>query len=201
MELIVYDKYTNKIIKILNVLNINDVVLKENEVILDNQNIKDLSQSDIRVYNEDGSIKSLEEQVKENIITLKDNEIVDDNVIRELNKYNEDDLIILIERGLEKLDDRQKIVTNEDGKKYIISKSYEELFNENLITLKEYNEYIINQRQGQYQSNLDGIRAELVDSVLNNLASQGLLTEEQKLQLESLQSKRKEIKLKYPKEL
>lgn len=179
--------------------NIDDFKLKENEVIKEH-NSNDLSQNDIRAYNDDGSVKSLEEQVKENIITLKDNEIVDDDVIRELNKNNEDDLIVLIERGLEQLDDRQKIVTNECGKKYITSKSYEELFKENLITAEEYNNYIISQRQGQYMSNLDGERAELVDSVLNNLASQGLLTEEQKTQLESLQIKRQAIKEEYPKE-
>ncbi|MDO6995144.1 phage tail protein [Brachyspira innocens] len=194
----IYDKNTYKCYFVEG-QSIDDFQLQSNEVIKEH-NSNDLSQNDIRAYNDDGSVKSLEEQVKENIITLKDNEIVDDDVIRELNKNNEDDLIVLIERGLEQLDDRQKIVTNECGRKYITSKSYEELFNDNLITAEEYNNYIISQRQGQYQSNLDGARAELVDSVLNSLASQGLLTEEQKTQLESLQTKRQEIKEEYPKE-
>uniref|UniRef100_UPI003F4BE056 phage tail protein n=1 Tax=Brachyspira catarrhinii TaxID=2528966 RepID=UPI003F4BE056 len=194
----IYDKNTFKCYFVEG-QSIDDFKLKPNEAIKVH-NSNDLSQTDIRAYNEDGTVKSLQEQVKENIITLKDNEIADDDVVRELNKYNEDDLIILIERGLEKLNDRQKIVINEDGKKYITSKSYEELFNESLITAEEYNQYIIQQRQGEYQSNLDGQRAELVDSVLNNLANQNLLTEEQKLQLESLMNKRQEIKTQYPKE-
>ncbi|MDO6995145.1 phage tail protein [Brachyspira innocens] len=194
----VYDKNTYKCYFVEG-QSINDFQLQSNEAIKEH-NSKDLSQNDIRAYNDDGSVKTLEEQVKENIITLKDNEIIDDDVIRELNKNNEDDLIVLIERGLEKIDDRQKIVTNEYGRKYITSKSYEELFNDNLITAEEYNNYIISQRQGQYQINLDGARAELVDSVLNSLASQGLLTEEQKSQLESLQIKRQAIKEEYPKE-
>ena len=87
----------------------------------------------------------------------------------------------------------------EDGITYTL-KSYDELLSEGIITKEEYNNYIISQRQGQYQINLDGERAELVDSVLNSLASQGLLTEEQKSQLESLQIKRQEIKEEYPKE-
>lgn len=86
-----------------------------------------------------------------------------------------------------------------DGVTYT-EKTPEMKLKDGLITTEEYNNYIISQRQGQYQINLDGERAELVDSVLNSLASQGLLTEEQKTQLESLQIKRQEIKEKYSKE-
>ena len=194
MQIIVYNKNKNKIINILDVLNTNDIKLNENEAIFDNKNIKDFSQTDIRVYNNDGSVKSLEQQVKENIIALEKNQIIKEKQVYTLNKNIEEDYIIMVEKGLEKLDDRQKIVISEEGNKYITQKSYEELFKDNLITAEEYNDYIISQRQGQYMSNLDGERAELVDSVLNSLASQGLLTEEQKTQLESLQSKRQEIK-------
>lgn len=199
MQIIVYNKNTNKIINILDVLNTNDIKLNENEAIFDNKNIKDFSQTDIRVYNNDGSVKSLEQQVKENIIALEKNQIIKEKQVYTLNKNIEEDYIIMVEKGLEKLDDRQKIVISEDGKKYITSKSYEELFKENLITAEEYNNYIILIRQSQYQSNLDGVRAELVDSVLSNLASQNLLTEEQIKQLESLQTKRQEIKEELPK--
>lgn len=199
MQIIVYNKNTNKIINILDVLNTNDIKLNENEAIFDNKNIKDFSQTDIRVYNNDGSVKSLEQQVKENIIALEKNQIIKEKQVYTLNKNIEEDYIIMVEKGLEKLDDRQKIVISEEGNKYITQKSYEELFKDNLITAEEYNDYIISQRQGQYQINLDGTRAELVDSVLNSLASQGLLTEEQKTQLESLQSKRQEIKEELPK--
>ena len=49
------------------------------------------------------------------------------------------------------------------------------------------------------QTNLDGARAELLDSVLSNLSNQGLLTEEQKTQLDMLNNKRIEIKESNPK--
>ncbi len=200
MNIIIYNKNTYQIKHILDVLNIDDVKLKENEAVFENKNIKDFSQTDIRVYNNDGSVKSLEQQVKEKIITLGKNQIIKENQIYTLNKNILEDLIKLIELGIEKLDERQKIVITEDGKKYITQKTYEELFRENLITSEEYNNYIIQIRQGQYQTNLDGVRAELLESVLNNLASQNLLTEEQKQELESLNIKRQEIKEKYPKE-
>ena len=198
MELIIYNKETNKITRVLNVLSIDDVILKDNEAILDNKNIKDFSQTDIRAYNKDGSVKSLEEQVQEKIITLKDNEIIDNGIIRELNKNYEDDYIVMIERGLEKLDDNKKIVEG-NGKKYIIEKSMEEKLKEGLITKEEYNKYIISQRQSQYNQNLDGKRAELLEDVLHKLASQGLLTDEQKANLNELDNKRKEIKESNPK--
>ena len=200
MELIIYNKETNKITSILNALSIDDVILKDNEAILDNKNIKDFSQTDIRAYNDDGSVKSLEQQVEEKIIVLKDNEIIDKGIIRELNKNYEDDYIVMIERGLEKLEDTKKIVTNEDCKKYITEKTTEEKYNEGLITKEEYNKYIISQRQSQYTQNLDGARAELLDSVLNNLASQGLLNETQMEALKNIQTTRANIKEQYPKQ-
>ncbi|WP_286033327.1 phage tail protein, partial [Brachyspira pilosicoli] len=139
------------------------------------------------------------EQLKEKIIALKDNEIIDNGIIRELNKNYEDDYILMIERGLEKLDKNKKIV-EDNGKKYVREKSIEEKYNEGLITKEEYNAYIVNQRQNQYSQNLDGARAELLDSVLNNLASQGLLNETQMEALNSLQTTRANIKEQYPKQ-
>ena len=91
---IIYDKKTYKVIRVVSSLQIEDITLKDNELILDNKNIKDFSQKDIRAYNKDGSVKSLEQQVKEKIIVLKDNEIIDNGIIRELNKNYEDDYIV-----------------------------------------------------------------------------------------------------------
>ncbi|CRF35503.1 hypothetical protein BRSU_2699 [Brachyspira suanatina] len=199
MLFIVYDKNTYKVKNVVTALKKEDISIKENESIFYNGNIKDYSQTDIRSYNEDGTVKSLEQQLKEKIITLEENQIIKDNQVYTLDKNYEDDYIIMIEKELEKLDERQKIVTTENGEKYITQKTYEELFKENLITAEEYNQYVIQIRQGQYQTNLDGERAELLESVLSNLASQNLLTEEQKSQLESLQTKRQEIKQEYPK--
>ena len=198
MELIIYNKETNKITSILNALSIDDVILKDNEAILDNKNIKDFSQTDIRAYNDDGSVKSLEQQVEEKIIVLKDNEIIDNGIIRELNKNYEDDYIIMIERGLENLDKSKKI-SEKNGKKYIIEKTIEEKYKENLITKEEYNSCIINQRQSEYSQNLDGVRAELLDSVLNSLASQGLLNENQIEVLKTIEDNRAKIKTQYKK--
>ena len=177
--------------------SINDFKLKDNEVIKEH-NSNDVSQTDIRAYNKDGSVKSLEEQVKEKIIILKDNEIIDNGIIRELNKNVEDDLIILIERGLEELDKNRKIA-EENGKKYLTEKTQEMKLKDGLITKEEYNAYIVNQRQGEYYKNLDGIRAELLDDVLNSLASQGLLNEIQISTLNSLQYARSNIKSQYKK--
>lgn len=200
MFFIIYDKNTYEVKKIVSSLNKEDLIIKENEAVLDNSNIKDFSQKDIRAYNKDGTVKSLEQQVKEKIITLKDNEIIDKGIIKELNKNYEEDYIILIERGLEKLEDTKKITANEEGKKYITEKSIEEKYNEGLITKEKYNAYIVNQRQNQYSQNLDGARAELLEDVLNSLANQGLLNTSQMEILKSLQKTRADIKEQYPKQ-
>lgn len=207
MKIVIYNN--NKIKKIIGSNNNIEQVIKnlklKNFILNDDkykvfENIQDMGVKDIRAIKDDGSVMSIEEQIENKILVLEKDEEIRNGQIYKLDKNIQEDLVKLIELGLEKLDNRQKIVTNEDGSKYITQKTYEELFKENLITAEEYNQYIIQQRQGQYQSNLDGQRAELLDSVLNNLANQNLLTEEQKKQLESLQVKRQEIKTQYPKE-
>ncbi|SUW05100.1 hypothetical protein [Brachyspira pilosicoli] len=125
--------------------------------------------------------------------------IIDNGIIRELNKNMEDDYILMIERGLEKLDKNKKIV-EENGKKHIIEKSIEEKYKEGLITKEEYNAYIVSQRQGQYVTNIDGQRAELLEDVLQSLAEQGLLNTSQIKALESIQTTRANIKEQYPKQ-
>lgn len=196
MVFVIYDKNTHKCYFVEG-QSINDFKLKPNEVIKEH-NSNDLSQTDIRAYNDDGSVKTLEEQLKEKIIALKDNEIIDNGIIRELNKNYEDDYIIMIERGLENLDKSKKI-SEKNGKKYIIEKTIEEKYKENLITKEEYNSCIINQRQSEYSQNLDGVRAELLDSVLNSLASQGLLNENQIEVLKTIEDNRAKIKTQYKK--
>ncbi|PLV55242.1 phage tail protein [Brachyspira pilosicoli] len=196
MVFVIYDKYNYKCYFVEG-QSINDFKLKPNEVIKEH-NSSDLSQTDIRAYNKDGTVKSLEQQVKEKIITLKDNEIIDNGIIRELNKNYEDDYIIMIERGLENLDKSKKI-SEKNGKKYIIEKTIEEKYKENLITKEEYNAYIVSQRQGQYVTNIDGARAELLDSVLNNCASKGLLNENQIEVLKTIEDNRAKIKTQYKK--
>ena len=194
----IYDKNTYKCYFVEG-QNIDDFQLQPNETIKEH-NSNDLSQTDIRAYKEDGSVKSIEQQVKEKIIVLKDNEIIDNGIIRELNKNYEDDYIVMIERGLEKLDKNKKIV-EENGRKYITEKTIEEKYNESLMTKEEYNAYIVIQRQRQYVSNIDGVRAELLDDVLNSLASQGLLNESQIEVLKTIQDNRANIKAHYKKVL
>ena len=196
MIFVIYDENTHKCYFVEG-QSINDFKLQPNEVIKEH-NSNDLSQTDIRAYNDDGSVKTLEEQLKEKIIALKDNEIIDNGIIRELNKNYEDDYIIMIERGLENLDKSKKI-SEKNGKKYIIEKTIEEKYKENLITKEEYNSCIINQRQSEYSQNLDGVRAELLDSVLNSLASQGLLNENQIEVLKTIEDNRAKIKTQYKK--
>lgn len=161
-------------------------------------NIQNMSVKDIRAIKEDGSVMSLEEQIKNNIVVLEKDEEIRNGQIYKLNKNIEEDLIKLIELGIEKLEDNKKIV-EENGKKYITEKSMEEKLKEGLITQEEYNNYIIQLRQSEYYQNLDGKRAELLDDVLHKLASQGLLTDEQKENLNELENKRKEIKESNPK--
>lgn len=197
MIFVIYDKKTYKCYFVEG-QSVNDFKLNPNEVIKEH-NSNDLSQTDIRAYNKDGSVKSLEQQLKEKIIVLKDNEIIDNGIIRELNKNYEDDYIVMIERGLENLDDNKKII-EENGRKYIIEKSIEEKYNEGLITKEEYNAYIVSQRQSEYSQNLDGARVELLDDVLNNLASQGLLNETQIGVLKLIEKRRANIKEQYPKQ-
>ena len=198
MIFVVYDKNTYKCYFVEG-QNINDFKLKDNEIIKEH-NSNDLSQTDIRAYNKDGSVKSLEQQLKEKIVTLKDNEIIDNGIIRELNKNYEDDYIVMIERGLENLDDNKKIIEY-NGKKYITEKSIEEKYNEGLITKEEYNVYIVIQRKAQYTQNIDCVIAELIDDVLNSLASQGLLNESQIEVLKTIQDNRANIKAQYKKVL
>ena len=189
----------NNIEKVIKDLKLKNFILDDDKYKVF-EKIQNMSVTDIRAIKTDGTIMSLEEQIENKILVLEKDEEVRNGQIYKLNKNIQEDFIKLVKLGLEKLDDRQKIVTSDDGNKYITEKSYEELLKENLITAEEYNNYIILIRQSQYQSNLDGARAELVDSVLSNLASQGLLTEEQKSQLESLQTKRQAIKEEYPKQ-
>lgn len=163
-------------------------------------NVQNMGVKDIRAIKNDGSVMSIEEQIENKILILEKDEEIRNGQIYKLDKNIQEDLIKLIELGIEKLEPTQKIEISEDGTKYIIEKSMEEKLRENLITQEEYDNYIIQIRQMQYQTNLDGARAELLDSVLSNLSNQGLLTEEQKSQLESLKVKRQEIKTQYPKQ-
>ena len=162
-------------------------------------NVQDMGVKDIRAIKNDGSVMSIEEQIENKILVLEKDEEIRNWQIYKLDKNIQEDLIKLIELGIEELESTQKIEISEDGTKYITEKSMEEKLRENLITQEEYNNYIIQIRQMQYQTNLDGARAELLDSVLSNLSNQGLLTEEQKTQLDMLNNKRIEIKESNPK--
>ena len=162
-------------------------------------NVQNMGVKDIRAIKNDGSVMSIEEQIENKILILEKDEEIRNGQIYKLDKNIQENLIKLIELGIEKLEPTQKIEISEDGTKYIIEKSMEEKLRENLITQEEYDNYIIQIRQMQYQTNLDGARAELLDSVLSNLSNQGLLTEEQKTQLDMLNNKRIEIKESNPK--
>ena len=162
-------------------------------------NVQNMGVKDIRAIKNDGSVMSIEEQIENKILVLEKDEEIRNGQIYKLDKNIQDDLIKLIELGIEELESTQKIEISEDSTKYITEKSMEEKLRENLITQEEYDNYIIQIRQMQYQTNLDGARAELLDSVLSNLSNQGLLTEEQKTQLDMLNNKRIEIKESNPK--
>ena len=206
MYIVIYNN--NKVKEIISTDENIEIALKKlkNQGFIDDNdeykvfdNVQNMGVKDIRAIKNDGSVMSIEEQIENKILVLEKDEEIRNGQIYKLDKNIQEDLIKLIELGIEELESTQKIEISEDGTKYITSKTYEELFKENLITAEEYNNYIINIRQGQYQSNLDGARAELLDSVLSNLSNQGLLTEEQKTQLDMLNNKRIEIKESNPK--
>ncbi|MEI0698058.1 phage tail protein [Brachyspira intermedia] len=206
MNIVIFNN--NKIKEIISTdENIEIVVkkLKNQGFISDNDeykvfdNVQNMGVKDIRAIKNDGSVMSIEEQIENKILVLEKDEEIRNWQIYKLDKNIQEDLIKLIELGIEELEPTQKIEISEDGTKYIIEKSMEEKLRENLITQEEYNNYIIQIRQMQYQTNLDGARAELLDSVLSNLSNQGLLTEEQKTQLDMLNNKRIEIKESNPK--
>lgn len=206
MNIVIFNN--NKVKEIISTdENIEIVVkkLKNQGFISDNDeykvfdNVQNMGVKDIRAIKNDGSVMSIEEQIENKILVLEKDEEIRNGQIYKLDKNIQDDLIKLIELGIEELEAAQKIEISEDGTKYITEKSMEEKLRENLITQEEYNNYIIQIRQMQYQTNLDGARAELLDSVLSNLSNQGLLTEEQKTQLDMLNNKRIEIKESNPK--
>ncbi|SUW04286.1 phage tail protein [Brachyspira pilosicoli] len=205
MYIVIYQKNTIKNIisssndaeKTIETLKSKNIIQKDDEYkIFDN--IQNMGVKDIRAINDDGSVMSLEEQIKNKIVVLEKDEEIRNGQIYKLNKNIEEDLIKLIELGIEKLDKNKKIVERND-KKYITEKSMEEKLKEGLITQEEYNNHIIQLRQSLYYQNLDGKRAELLDNVLHKLASQGLLTDEQKVNLNELEDIRKEIKESNPK--
>ena len=207
MHIVIYKN--NKIKKILsfnsNVNTIVDKLIKSNILTSEDKykvfdNIKNMAVEDIRAINDDGSIKSLGEQIKEKILILKENEVIKDGVVVELNPAYEEDKIRLMQRNLEELDENQKIEYQKENKKYsIVEKTMIEKLEEEIITQEEYNNHIINIRQAEYSSKLDGKRAELLESVLHNLSSQGLLTEIEQSLLEELNRTRLEIKESNPK--
>ncbi|MEI0579462.1 phage tail protein [Brachyspira pilosicoli] len=205
MYIVIYQK--NKIKKIISssndVKNIVETLKTKNIIQKDDEykifdNIQNMGVQDIRAIRKDGSVMGLEEQIKNKILILEKGEEIRNGQIYKLDKNIEEDLIKLIELGIEKLDKNKKIV-EENGKKYITEKTMEEKLKEGLITQEEYNNYIIQLRQSQYYQNLDGKRAELLDDVLHKLASQGLLTDEQKSNLNEIEDIRKEIKESNPK--
>ena len=195
-----YIKYNKNSYKILGYYT-NDIGVD----VTQNEDIKkidtnDISQTDIRAYNEDGSIKSLGEQIKEKIIILKNNEVVKDGVIVELNSSYEDDYIRLVQRNILNLDSNYKIEYDRDSKKYhIIEKTIEEKFQDKVISLDDYNKYIIESSYNAYSLELDSIRSELLDSILKRLGDENILLDREKELLFEIFKIREDIKSKYKK--
>lgn len=193
----VYDIDTYKI----NGIYTSDVGIKIN----DNELIKfiktnNFSQTDIRAYNDDGSVKSLGQQIKEKILVLKDNEVIKDGVVVELNPSYEDDYIKLVQRKLEKLEDDKKIEYQVEYKKYsIVEKTIEEKLEDNIISVDEYNEYVNQLRQCMYISQLDSKRYKLLDSILKRFSDENILLDSEKELLSEILKIREDIKSQYKK--
>lgn len=82
----------------------------------------------------------------------------------------------------------------EDGVTYI-EKTQEEKLKEGLITVEEYNKYIIQMREEEYKNKTDSQVLELMRNFLNK--NKESLSEEDKLMLETINSNIADIKTNY----
>ena len=101
MYIVIYQKNTIKNIisssndaeKTIETLKSKNIIQKDDEYkIFDN--IQNMGVKDIRAINDDGSVMSLEEQIKNKIVVLEKDEEIRNGQIYKLNKNIEEDLII-----------------------------------------------------------------------------------------------------------
>ena len=114
MKIVIYNN--NKIKKIIGSNNNIEQVIKnlklKNFILNDDkykvfENIQDMGVKDIRAIKDDGSVMSIEEQIENKILVLEKDEEIRNGQIYKLDKNIQEDLVKLIELGLEKLDNRQ----------------------------------------------------------------------------------------------
>ncbi|WP_252195341.1 phage tail protein [Brachyspira hyodysenteriae] len=119
-------------------------------------------------------VLSNKEAIEKELIELKDNEVLINDVIQTIDKT-------------------QKVVNNE-----IVEKTNEEKLNEGLITSEEYNNIQNEKREKEYESKTDKQVIELMRNFLNK--NKDSLSNDDKTILDSINTEIETIKQEYPKQ-
>lgn len=148
------------------------------------------STKDLRYYNDDFTLKTLEQLIKIGLEKkLEDNEKIENNRRVKLTD------IELYQKFPERLDKNQILDKLETGEVYIREKTLLEKYNDNIITKEEYNNAIDDIRQGIYAQRFDGKQIEAVRKF-----ALGLITKaEYDSILLEIQEGMEDIKRQYPK--
>ena len=117
---------------------------------------------------------SNKEAIEKGLITLKENEVLIDDVIHVLDKT-------------------QKVVNNE-----IVEKTAEEKLNDGLITKEEYNNIQNENRQSSYKNETDNMMLDFMSTYFE--ARKNTLTEAELKIWDTIEAKKSEIKQEYPKQ-
>ncbi len=141
----------------------------------------------VKMYTDDGVKKPNSELIKLGLITLKDNEILDGETIREKTDVE----LYKDLSNNEKIASLQTIDTSNDTE-YLREKTPLEKYHDNLITKEEYNNWIIEQRENQYSFQTDKLNYKL-------LFDSGLTENEKKSITKEIEDKKAQIKLDYAK--
>lgn len=124
---------------------------------------------DLRYYNKDLSLKTLEELIKDKLEPqLKDDECIKDNIRTKL------DEIGFYKKNKDKKEYASRfkftlIDKDENGQEYLREMTMKEKLDDKLITVDEYNAYIIEQRRHAYKSMTDDLVIErMIDFLKEN---------------------------------
>lgn len=197
MIIAIVNKETNEF-KVVSANSFDDVEYnKETEYLREFDINTDLGNSDIRVYNDDNSIKSIGQQIKEGIKKLEKDEIIRYGQIQKINMSFENEKVKAIQRGLIELSAEQELVYDSTIKNYVVSgKSVEKKYIEGLIGDEKYNEAMIQNRQGSYWQT-DNLFIDFMIKYIDEIKH--TLPPALQKEFEAIIEKKKEIKAQYPK--
>lgn len=173
MKIIIFYKKTNKIENIIDAKDIQSTIeiLKEKNILTKDkdyktfENIKCYVGLDIRAVKANGDVMSTEEQIDVKLITLAEDEKYD----KEKDSIEKLSEIELCQKFPDRIPKTEKIETSDDGAKYITEKTMLQKLDDKLISIEEYNAYIIEQRRHAYKSTTDDLVIErMIDFLKEN---------------------------------